>query len=422
MPDSDFSKKTDNKTDTKDNKKEITVKRGRTIFGLLLIVVAVSLYCYRTGVFSDMTSKSRTTGEVFSDAVLDLLSGYNDQILASYEDLSENGGVKSLDIVTSASGTVPDTYELFFMLFGDQINLSTSLNTDGNILLSVNGAEIYEKEVFKNIDNTKFGISKYVKQKKISEFLEKYEKIFVYELTSECDFTRNDNFINNLNDVISVETEVLFSLNKTDVKRAVEVTINAAKEDKDLKLAFDAVRRNTCSYDEFLESVNNYFEEKDYCLFGISEITGKAYINEKYGLTMFDGNICLNDSETGEDTKIYLKTGYTRLNNDLGFVVEIYSDTETRIEISGTGTYNQKSVKLNLKGSGKIKETGISFTVTELQFVSIDGFGLIGDINVKTDNGSFDTELTCKNNYELIETTFEYETGEKGKIKTEIKG
>ncbi len=423
MPNSEFLKKADNKTDTKDNKKDITVKRGRTIFGLLLVVLAVFLYCYRTGVFSGMTGKQKTTAEVFSDAVIELSSPLSSGILTYYEQLAENGGTKTFDMVTTVSGSVPETFELLSLVLGtDEFNLNTSLNADGNVVLSLNDAEIYEKEVFKYTDNTKFGILKYVKQKKISEYLKKYEKIFIYELTSECNFMRNDNFINNICDVIMVETEILFSLNKADVKRAAEFTINEAKSDKELKLAYEAVSRNTGSYEEFLENINDYFEEKDYCIFGISEITGKAYINEKYGLTMFDGSVCLNNTEKEENTKIYLKTGYTRLNNDLGFITKIYSDTETVADISGNGIYNSKSIKLNLKGSGRIKETEISFTVTELQFVSIDGFGAIGDICIKTDAVLIDTELTCKNNYELIETIYDYNDGKTGKIKTEIKG
>ncbi len=337
--------------------------RGRMILGLALIVVAVMIFSYRNGFF-DMHSKGNMTdAEYLSEQLTDQMKDLDAFLLEELALASEGKGTAVGKVQVKSDNA------LSFLLSNVSLDLHYTENGYAITVpeLNINVAN-YD---FGDIDIKQLASNKMIRSSKFKKLIEKYRLVYFNELFKNAITSSNDGFINNLNGVILVETEMDFELTEEDFDRAYKTCLNEAREDRKLKKAYKAYAESDLTYEEFLDDLENKDRKKGH--FDHGKISGAFYINVKQGITMAD--LFIEPSESsGDVSSRHIKIGYTYLNREVGFVLD-YDDGTNVINVLGNGIYNKSKSSLNAMGKvfakgPKVPETeGMSrdFTINELQ-------------------------------------------------------
>ncbi|MBQ7636567.1 MAG: hypothetical protein IJS80_04595 [Lachnospiraceae bacterium] len=391
----------------KENKENIKGKgRGRLVLGLLLIVVAVVLVSYRSGFFDSVFDGRKTNEEYLAEEINEKMKGFDKFWIEEVSLMSEGKG-------TAVGKVQLRTNNLLNLLLG---------NTEFDLHYTENGYAITEVNTNIELASVEFdysslkklAASEVLKSSAFKKLLEKYRLIYYEELFKDRISSRNDNYINNLDGVILVETEMKFELSAEDYDRAMEACLYAARKDKTLKKAYKALAEEGETYDEFLDKLEESIGKQREKAFGGEKISGAFYINVSEGLTMAD--ITTEALNAGnEPITRHIKAGYTYLNREVGFVLD-YDDGTSTLNVLGSGIYNEKNTSFNttgtLKARGpKIKEVNgydLEFVTRSLQFFRAGEMYASGTVLLEYKNSEKEStiiEFESKNGSQTIDTT-----------------
>ncbi len=391
----------------KENKEKIKGKgRGRLVLGLLLIVVAVVLVSYRSGFFDSIFDGKKTNEEYLAEEITKKMKGFDELLIDEVSLMSEGRG-------TAVGKVQLRTNNLLNLLLG---------NTEFDFHYTENGYAI--TEINTNIELASFEFdypslkklasSEVLKSSAFKKLLEKYRLIYYEKLFKDRISSRNDNYINNLDGVILVETEMKFELSAEDYDRAMEACLYAARKDKTLKKVYKTLAEEGETYDEFLNKLEENIEKQREKAFGGEKISGAFYINVSEGLTMAD--ITTENADDEGDLVIkHIKAGYTYLNREVGFVLD-YDDGTSTLNVLGSGIYNDKDITFNTTGTLKAEGPGIKeangydleFVTKNLQFFRAGEIYASGTVLLEykdSEKESTMIEFESKNGSQTIETT-----------------
>lgn len=391
----------------KENKENIKGKgRGRLVLGLLLIVVAVVLVSYRSGFFDSVFDGRKTNEEYLAEEINEKMKGFDKFWIEEVSLMSEGKG-------TAVGKVQLRTNNLLNLLLG---------NTEFDLHYTENGYAITEVNTNTELASVEFdysslkklAASEVLKSSAFKKLLEKYRLIYYEELFKDRISSRNDNYINNLDGVILVETEMKFELSAEDYDRAMEACLYAARKDKTLKKAYKALAEEGETYDEFLDKLEESIGKQREKAFGGEKISGAFYINVSEGLTMADITTEALNAEN-EPVIRHIKAGYTYLNREVGFVLD-YDDGTNTLNVLGSGIYNEKNTSFNttgtLKARGpKIKEVNgydLEFVTRSLQFFRAGEMYASGTVLLEYKNSEKEStiiEFESKNGSQTIDTT-----------------
>ncbi len=408
--------------------------RGRLFLGLLLVVAAVLMYAYRNGLLSLPTDSKKTDAEYLSEAIVDRLAYLNEQICSEYALAPLERGT-AVGEVTIERENAYGIFRLPDMLTIDGESGEKRITAEyaGNsyrIFETGTLTELLNKDFGDIIDISKAGAKRAANTENIKKLLKKYEGIFFTELFEGGIISRDDNFINNLDGVLLVETEMKFEITEADTERALLACIEEARKDKKLKKAYKVVSTGNKTFEEALDLASEKTKSHEYAIFGIDSAKGALYVNVSEGFTM--ANVTYH---MGEETKRpgdkHIMAGFTYLNRQVGFALK-YDDGEgNSIDVLGNGTYNSKSGTLNAGGNAGFTgdflknggQTGFSFTIRDLQPVRSGELYFAGSILVESDKGDIASamlELAAENGLQRIRTYLTYTDGSKGSVSLEV--
>ncbi|MCR5584977.1 MAG: hypothetical protein K6F63_06060 [Lachnospiraceae bacterium] len=322
--------------------------RGRMVLGLILIIVAVGIYGYRNGFFDSPFNSKKNNSEYLAEEMVKKLESVDRFVLSELELYPEERGTAVGKVQIRNGGA-----NSFVNLLLNNVTLDCHYTENGYAITEATWNIPLASFDFGDIDLKKIASSGILKNSKVKKLIKKYRLVYLNELFKNAITARDDNFINNLDGVILVETEMKFELFPDDFDRAVQACFDTAEKDKALKKAYRSLSDDDVTYEDFLAKAREKAVQKRNGDAALQKLSGAFYINVSEGITMADLVSEQAGTDTEQQTK-HIKAGYTYLNKDVGFVLD-YEDGTNIINLFGSGKYNSKATSFNTTGSVSVK-------------------------------------------------------------------
>ncbi len=410
--------------------KETGKGRGRMFLGLVLVVLAVLLYCYRNGYFK---SPQKTSDEEYlAGAVVKRLETVNEIICSEYILRAEGRGTAVGEV------SVSKDYDEGIFIWPEALDSpdgekKLSMGYEGSVYSikdALSGVTLFDFDEGDVLDLSKAGSKSAAKKEKIKKLLEKYESLFFGELFKNAVLSSNDNFINVLDSVLLVEKKTDVRFTADDVERAFLLCAENARKDRKLQKAYMVLSTGKYTYEEALDLFEKKVMDRSLKIFENETVEGAFYINVSEGLTMAELTAAGTKADGGKSTE-RIKAGFTYLNREAGFVLEYEKDGEILLNIHGSGICNTKSKTLNATGKAFFKgervkaEDGVELDLVlqDLMPVNSGELYLFGRVRASGDTSLFDDAVLlfdCETGLQSLEVFFIKDGNDAGGLKVSV--